>query len=179
VLRSDRCGDHAPVLAAVGPMQFEVTVHRMATELSAPISLESLPYQIARIVDAADAEFIDRQVSAEVLTRIDGVMLVLFSTRWRLQGFPTGPPRREAVVVGGGRRIERSCTRMSPGLAQIAAHVSADRGEGLDGQLSCWSVVAGVGRVHTTTSRRVRRWARGTVGQWAGASSVAVPTIPH
>ena len=26
-------------------MQFEVATHRMATELSAPISLESLPYQ--------------------------------------------------------------------------------------------------------------------------------------
>jgi peptide chain release factor 3 len=62
VLRSDRRGDQAPVHAAVGPMQLEVAVHRMATELSAPISLESLPYQIARIVDPADAEFMDRQV---------------------------------------------------------------------------------------------------------------------
>ncbi len=85
--RSDRRGDQTRVLAAVGPMQFEVAVHRMATELSAPISLESLPYQVARIVDPADAEFMNKQVSAEVLTRTDGVMLVLFSTRWRLEGF--------------------------------------------------------------------------------------------
>ena len=86
VLRSDRRGEQAPVLAAVGPMQFEVAVHRMATELSAPISLESLPYQVARIVDPEDAEFMNKQVSAEVLTRTDGVMLVLFSTPWRLEG---------------------------------------------------------------------------------------------
>ena len=92
VLRSDRRGDQAPVLAAVGPMQFEVAVHRMATEFGAPISLESLPYQVARIVDPADAEFMDRQVSAEVLTRTDGVMLVLFSTRWRLEGFQRDNP---------------------------------------------------------------------------------------
>ena len=92
VLRSDLRGDQAPVLAAVGPMQFEVATHRMATELSAPIALEPLPYQVARIVDPEDAEFMNRQVSAEVLTRSDGVMLVLFSTPWRLQGFQRDNP---------------------------------------------------------------------------------------
>ncbi|MDH6197991.1 peptide chain release factor 3 [Mycobacterium frederiksbergense] len=92
VLRSDKRGDQAPVFAAVGPMQFEVAAHRMATELSAPVSLESLPYQIARIVDPEDAEFVNRQVSCEVLTRTDGVMLVLFSTPWRLEGFQRDNP---------------------------------------------------------------------------------------
>ena len=42
-------------------MQFEVATHRMATELSAPISLESLPYQVARVVDPVDAEFMGRR----------------------------------------------------------------------------------------------------------------------
>lgn len=92
VLRSDRRGEQAPVLAAVGPMQFEVATHRMATELSAPISLESLPYTVARIVDPEDADFVQRQPSAEVLTRTDGVMLALFSTRWRLEGFQRDNP---------------------------------------------------------------------------------------
>jgi len=92
VLRSDRRGDQAPVLAAVGPMQFEVAVHRMASEIGAPISLESLPYQVARIVEPDNAEFMNRQPSAEVLTRSDGVMLVLFSTPWRLEGFQRDNP---------------------------------------------------------------------------------------
>ncbi|BDY29798.1 peptide chain release factor 3 [Mycolicibacterium mageritense] len=92
VLRSDKRGEQAPVFAAVGPMQFEVAAHRMATELSAPITLEHLPYQVARIVDPEDAEFMNRQVSAEVLTRTDGVMLVLFSTPWRLEGFQRDNP---------------------------------------------------------------------------------------
>jgi peptide chain release factor 3 len=43
-------------------------------------------------VDTADAEFMDKQVSAEVLTRSDGVMLVLFSTKWRLEGFQLDNP---------------------------------------------------------------------------------------
>ncbi|WP_458317213.1 peptide chain release factor 3 [Mycolicibacterium brisbanense] len=92
VLRSDKRGEQAPVFAAVGPMQFEVAAHRMATELSAPISLESLPYQVARVVSPEDADFVNRQVSAEVLTRTDGVMLVLFSTPWRLEGFQRDNP---------------------------------------------------------------------------------------
>ena len=44
VLRSDRRGDQAPVLAVVGPMQFEVAQHRMEHEFNAPIDLERLPY---------------------------------------------------------------------------------------------------------------------------------------
>lgn len=92
VLRSDKRGEQAPVFAAVGPMQFEVASHRMATELSAPISLENLPYQVARVVKPEDAEFVNKQVSCEVLTRSDGVMLVLFSTPWRLEGFQRDNP---------------------------------------------------------------------------------------
>ncbi|SEH47483.1 bacterial peptide chain release factor 3 (bRF-3) [Mycolicibacterium rutilum] len=92
VLRSDKRGEQAPVFAAVGPMQFEVAVHRMAAEFNTPIALESLPYQVARTVDPADAEFMNKQVSAEVLTRSDGVMLVLFSTPWRLEGFQRDNP---------------------------------------------------------------------------------------
>ena len=92
VLRSDRRGDQAPVFAAVGPMQFEVASHRMETEFSSPIALEPLPYAIARAVDPEDAPFVNQQVSIEVLTRTDGVMLALFSTKWRLQGFQQDNP---------------------------------------------------------------------------------------
>ncbi|WP_431238250.1 peptide chain release factor 3 [Mycolicibacterium aichiense] len=103
VLRSDRRGDQAPVLAAVGPLQFEVTSHRMATEFNAPISLDSLPYTVARAVDPEDAPFVDKQVSTEVLTRTDGVMLALFTTKWRLQGFQEDNPTvtlRPLVAAG-------------------------------------------------------------------------------
>jgi peptide chain release factor 3 len=103
VLRSDRRGDQAPVLAAVGPMQFEVATHRMATEFSAPIALEPLPYTIARAVDPEDAPFVQKQVSMEALTRTDGVMLALFTTKWRLQGFSEDNPgvRLHSLVAAG------------------------------------------------------------------------------
>lgn len=103
VLRSDRRGDQAPVFAAVGPMQFEVASHRMATEFNAPITLEPLPYTVARAVDPEDAPFVATQVSVEVFTRSDGVMLALFSTKWRLQGFQTDNPdvRFHSLVAAG------------------------------------------------------------------------------
>lgn len=103
VLRSDRRGDQAPVLAAVGPLQFEVTSHRMASEFNAPISLEPLPYTVARAVDPEDAAFVEKQVSMEVLTRTDGVMLALFTTKWRLQGFQEDNPdvKLRALVAAG------------------------------------------------------------------------------
>ncbi|WP_094979747.1 peptide chain release factor 3 [Rhodococcus pyridinivorans] len=84
ILRSTLRGDGAPVLAAVGPMQFEVAAHRMATELGCPIDLERLPYSLARRTVAADAAFLDAQRGVEVLTRTDGALLALFTDRWRL-----------------------------------------------------------------------------------------------
>lgn len=103
VLRSDRRGDQAPVLAAVGPMQFEVASHRMATEFGSPISLESLPYTVARAIHPEDAALMTKQVSMEVLTRTDGVMLALFTTKWRLQGFQEDNPdiRLSSLVAAG------------------------------------------------------------------------------
>jgi peptide chain release factor 3 len=92
VLRSDLRGDQAPVLAAVGPMQFEVAAHRMATEFSAPISLEPLGYSIARRTTVEDAEAVGQQRGAEVLMRTDGTLLALFSDRWRLQSVMADRP---------------------------------------------------------------------------------------
>ena len=144
VLRSDRRGDQAPVLAAVGPMQFEVATHRMATELSAPISLESLPYQVARIVDPADAEFMDKQVSAEVLTRTDGVMLVLFSTPWRLEGFQRDNPdvklgslvaaadlgRAQGVIEKGRYSLSGNASHLTGTRSELLHHLFMSRATG-------------------------------------------------
>ena len=55
VLRSDLRGDQSPVLAAVGPMQFEVVEDRMTNEFNSPIRLSPLDYQVARRTDAAGA----------------------------------------------------------------------------------------------------------------------------
>jgi len=85
VLRSDLRGEQAPVLAAVGPMQFEVAEHRMANEFNSPVSLDRLGYSLARRTDVAGRDRLRGQRSVEVLSRSDGVLLAVFSDRWRLQ----------------------------------------------------------------------------------------------
>jgi peptide chain release factor 3 len=85
VLRSNRRGDQAPVLAAVGPMQFDVALHRLDAEFSAPGVLEPLTYQLARRTDAAGAPVLERAPGVEVFTRTrDGALLAVFPTQWRL-----------------------------------------------------------------------------------------------
>jgi peptide chain release factor 3 len=85
VLRSDRRGEQAPVLAAVGPMQFDVAEHRMAGEFSAPLALEALPYTLARRTSPEHVEALDAQRGVEVLWRSDGTPLALFPDVWRLR----------------------------------------------------------------------------------------------
>jgi peptide chain release factor 3 len=85
VLTSDLRGDQAPVLAAVGPLQFDVVLHRLEHEFGARSELDHLDYSLARRTDAAGAEALRGQRAVEVLTRRhDGALLALFSDKWRL-----------------------------------------------------------------------------------------------
>ena len=105
VLRSDLRGDQAPVLAAVGPMQFEVAEHRMAGEFSAPIRLDRLEYTMARLTDREWAKVLDRESGVEVLERSsDGALLALFAGNWRLQRVLRDHPGcgLEPLVAAGG-----------------------------------------------------------------------------
>ena len=85
VLRSDLRGDQSPVLAAVGPMQFEVVEDRMVNEFNSPIRFSRLDYQVARRTDAAGASALSGIRGVEVLQRSDGTYLALFVDRWRAQ----------------------------------------------------------------------------------------------
>ncbi|MEV5409739.1 peptide chain release factor 3 [Thermopolyspora sp. NPDC052614] len=86
VLRSDVRGDAAPVLAAVGPMQFEVVQHRLAAEFGTVISLDRLDYTLARRTDAASAETLARQRGCEVFVRgRDQALLAVFTDQWRMR----------------------------------------------------------------------------------------------
>jgi peptide chain release factor 3 len=85
VLSSDLRGDQAPVLAAVGPLQFDVVLHRLEHEFGARADLDHLDYALARRTDAESARALAGQRGTEVLTRrYDGALLALFSDKWRL-----------------------------------------------------------------------------------------------
>ena len=83
VLRDPEGNESEPVLAAVGPMQFEVAVHRLTNEFGAPVELRPTSYRVARRTDAPSAEALRRQRGVRVLARSDGTLLALFeSTMW-------------------------------------------------------------------------------------------------
>ncbi len=84
VLRSDLRGDQAPVLAAVGPMQFEVATYRLEHEFGVKVTLDRLEYSLARRTTAEAPSALAGVRGVEVLTRTDGLMLALFVDQWRL-----------------------------------------------------------------------------------------------
>ena len=103
VLSSDLRGDQAPVLAAVGPLQFDVVLHRLAQEYSAPAELDHLDYTLARRTDAEGAAALAGQRGAEVLTRrLDGAQLALFTDKWRLAAIHRDHPaiRLDPLLAG-------------------------------------------------------------------------------
>lgn len=79
ILTQPNNGSHVPVLAAVGPMQYDVALHRMNREFGAPVELTHLPYSLALRTDAEGARALRDFRRVEVLTRTDGVLLALFS----------------------------------------------------------------------------------------------------
>ncbi len=83
VLRSDLRGDQSPVLAAVGPLQFDVVEERMKNEFTSPIRLSRLDFQVARRTDADGARELSGKRGVEVLQRSDGTYLALFVDKWR------------------------------------------------------------------------------------------------
>ena len=72
-------------------------------ELPPPVDLEVMPLPDRLPSDPGDVEFLQRQPSVEVFTRTDGVILVLFSTKWRLEGFQRDNPsvRLQSLVAAG------------------------------------------------------------------------------
>src|SRR6478736_5383199 len=101
VLTSDRRGAQAPVLAAVGPMQFDVAKHRMEHEFGSAIRLEPLAYAIARAVAAHAIPIVNSRSGAEVLTREDGLDVAVFADKWRLASVERDVPAGSFTPIFG------------------------------------------------------------------------------
>lgn len=104
VLRSDLRADAAPILAAVGPLQFDVAAHRLTHEFRAPVHLDRLPYSVARRTRREDEPILEREHGVEVARRGDGALLALFIDRWRLGSVRRAHPNLmlEPLVAAGG-----------------------------------------------------------------------------
>ena len=86
VLRRPESGESAPILAAVGPLQFDVAEHRLRHEFGAPVELAPAPWTTARLTDEA---------SAATLGTMSGVAIVERAESGRTTG-----PVREPLLAG-------------------------------------------------------------------------------
>ena len=83
VLRDPDLGDQAPVLAAVGALQFEVAKHRLEQEFGAPVEFSMTRYKVARRTDDDSRATLRGMQGVDVLERTDGTLLAVFeSTYW-------------------------------------------------------------------------------------------------
>lgn len=85
VLRDPEFGDQAPVIAAVGPLQFDVFIYRLAAEFGAPAELSSAPYEAIRLTDADTAAKLREVGGVRILRRGDGELVALFESVYRLR----------------------------------------------------------------------------------------------
>ena len=104
VLRDPDIGDQAPVLAAVGPMQFEVATYRLENEFGAPVELSMTNYSVARVTDEASTRDLRSMQGVDVLERSDGTLLALFESPYWLDRLVGERPELvlEKLVAGAG-----------------------------------------------------------------------------
>ena len=92
VLRDPDMGDSAPILAAVGQLQFDVFADRLDVEFNAPIEILSSPYESIRLTDEQSAKRLREIGGIRVMERGDGHLVALFESRYRLQRIESDEP---------------------------------------------------------------------------------------
>ncbi|MYH79054.1 MAG: peptide chain release factor 3 [Acidimicrobiaceae bacterium] len=85
MLRRPEGGESAPILAAVGPLQFDVAEHRLRHEFGAPVELAPAPWTTARRTDQASAAVLGAMSGVTVAERAEGgELLALFESPYWL-----------------------------------------------------------------------------------------------
>ena len=85
VLRRPEGTESAPILAAVGPLQFDVAEHRLRHEFGAPVELAPAPWTTARRTDKASAAVLGAMSGVAVAERAEGdELLALFESPYWL-----------------------------------------------------------------------------------------------
>jgi peptide chain release factor 3 len=92
VLYDPLIGDAAPLLGAVGQMQFEVFTHRLANEFGATVELKSSRYSAARRTDEPSAAALRKFSSVGIFRRRDGTLYALFESPYWLARIQSDNP---------------------------------------------------------------------------------------
>jgi peptide chain release factor 3 len=106
-------GGGAPIVAAVGPLQFEVVQARMLSEYGVDVRLETIPYSCARWamagwddVDAADAD--NQLYGVMQLEDAYGRPVLLFNAEWKMN----------KVVADSGERLQLRPFAVAPDVEE-------------------------------------------------------------
>ncbi|MHB1570646.1 MAG: peptide chain release factor 3 [Solirubrobacteraceae bacterium] len=102
--------DPAPVLAAIGPLQFDVAEHRLRTEFGVHVRFDPLDWQLARRVSPADAESVRGSRWAELIQRRDGTHLAAFRSPYALAQFAEAFPHVSLDEMAAGPPMARAST---------------------------------------------------------------------
>ncbi len=92
VLRRPEGGESAPILAAVGPLQFDVAEHRLRHEFGAPVELAPAPWTTARRTDEDSAAVLGSMSGVTVAARDGGELLALFESPYWLARLQSDHP---------------------------------------------------------------------------------------
>ena len=104
VLRRPEGGESAPILAAVGPLQFDVAEHRLRHEFGAPVQLAPAPWTTARLTDTASAVVLGTMSGVTVAERAEGgELLALFESPYWLARLQSDYPELTLErLIGAG-----------------------------------------------------------------------------
>jgi peptide chain release factor 3 len=103
VLRDPDMGDSAPILAAVGQLQFDVFADRLDAEFNAPSELLTAPYEAIRLTDPSSARRLREVGGIRIMERGSGELVALFESRYRLQRLEHDEPELVLTpIVAGG-----------------------------------------------------------------------------
>ena len=92
----------APILGAVGALQFDVVVARLAAEYGVATRIEPLPHSCARWIFGSDGDLQAVNWPTQAIRTEDqqGRLMVLFSTEWELKFFIERNPRLDIRAAG-------------------------------------------------------------------------------
>ncbi len=102
VLRHPDLGDQAPLLAAVGRLQFDVAEWRMEREFGSPVRFEPVGWDTARGTDEVSAAELAAMRDVSIYRRSTGAPLALFRSRFVAERIERDHPelRLDTILLG-------------------------------------------------------------------------------
>jgi len=99
-----------PLLAAVGPLQFEVVQYRLQSEYGAESRLEAAPWTVVRWLpvelEPAEIDALQLPTGSRVAVDSDGNEVVLFATQWAADYFGQTNPKVTLMNLAPARALQ-------------------------------------------------------------------------